>query len=61
MITEYPTAIEEIVTMFQNEQMPNVTRDTQLWILMEVLGGIPEEVGIHTKLRQIIKCKKLIE
>lgn len=44
MISEHPTAIEEIVNTFQSQQMPNVNRETQSWILMEILGAIPEEV-----------------
>lgn len=47
MITEIPTTIEDIVTTFQSQQMPNVSQDTQLWILMEMLGGIPEEVRVN--------------
>lgn len=52
MITEFPSTIEDIVTTFQSQQMPNVSQDTQLWILMEVLGGIPEEVSPHTEFVQ---------
>lgn len=44
MLTDYPSAIEEIVNTFQNQQMPNVSQETQSWILMEILGAIPEEV-----------------
>lgn len=46
MISEHPTAIEDIVNMFQSQQMPNVSQGTQSWILMEILGAIPEEVCI---------------
>lgn len=49
MITEIPTTIEDIVTTFQSQQMPNVSQDTQLWILMEMLGGIPEEVRANVR------------
>lgn len=45
MISEHPTAIEDIVNTFQNEQMPNVGQETQTWILMEILQAIPEEVN----------------
>lgn len=45
MISEHPTAIEDIVNTFQSQQMPNVNQETQSWILMEILGAIPEEVG----------------
>lgn len=44
MITEHPNAIEDIVNTFQSEQMPNVSQETQSWILMEILGAVPEEV-----------------
>lgn len=44
MISEHPNAIEDIVNTFQNEQMPNVSQETQSWILMEILGAVPEEV-----------------
>lgn len=44
MISEHPTAIEDIVNTFQSQQMPNVNQGTQSWILMEILGAIPEEV-----------------
>lgn len=47
MISEHPTAIEDIVNTFQSQQMPNVSRETQSWILMEILGAIPEEVNIQ--------------
>lgn len=45
MISDHPTAIEDIVNTFQNQQMPNVGQETQSWILMEILGAIPEEVS----------------
>lgn len=44
MISEHPNAIEDIVNTFQSEQMPNVSEETQSWILMEILGAVPEEV-----------------
>lgn len=46
MITEHPNAIEDIVNTFQSEQMPNVNQETQSWILMEILGAVPEEVPL---------------
>lgn len=48
MISDHPTAIEEMVNTFQNQQMPNVNQETQSWILMEILGAIPEEVNTFT-------------
>lgn len=44
MISEHPNSIEDIVNTFQSEQMPNVSQETQSWILMEILGAVPEEV-----------------
>lgn len=49
MITEHPTAIEEIINTFQCQKMPNVCQETQQWILMEILGAIPEEVIYNEK------------
>lgn len=46
MIGEYPTTIEDFVSMFHTQQIPNLTQDTQLSILLEVLAGIPEEVSV---------------
>lgn len=48
MISEHPTAIEDIVNTFQSQQMPNVGQGTQSWILMEILGAIPEEVFYYS-------------
>lgn len=49
MIYEWPTAIEDVTNTFQNHLLPNVSVNTQIWIMMEVLCGIPEEVRIlHT-------------
>lgn len=44
VLAEHPTAIEEIVNTFQSQTMPNVDEETQAWILLEILGAIPEEV-----------------
>lgn len=44
MITEHPTAIEEIVNTFHSQKMPNVDEETQTWILLEILSAIPEQV-----------------
>lgn len=43
MLKEWPSAINDVINMFQNEQLPNITRHTQLWILFDVLSGVPEE------------------
>lgn len=45
MLSEWPSAIEDVINTFQNQQIPNVSNETQLWILLEVLQAIPEEVG----------------
>lgn len=45
MLSENPMAIEEILDTLQSQPLPNVSSATQLWILMEVLCGIPEEVS----------------
>lgn len=45
MLADCPTAIEEIINILQTEQLPNIDSNSQLWILFEILGGIPEEVS----------------
>lgn len=45
MLKDWPTAIEDVLNTFQSQQIPNVTPETQLWIMLEVLSGIPEEVN----------------
>lgn len=45
MLSEWPTAIEDIISTFQQQQIPNVSAETQLWIMIEILQGIPEEVS----------------
>lgn len=45
MLGEWPTAIEDVINTFQNQQIPNVTNETQLWIMLEILQAIPEEVS----------------
>ena len=47
MLGEWPTAIEDVINTFQNQQIPNVTNETQLWIMLEILQAIPEEVCIQ--------------
>lgn len=44
MLSEWPSAIEDVINTFQNQQIPNVSNETQLWIMLEVLQAIPEEV-----------------
>ena len=43
MLKEWPSAINDVINMFQNQQLPNITRHTQFWILFDVLSGVPEE------------------
>lgn len=42
---EWPTAIEDVCNTFQNQQLPNLDRNTQTCVMMEVLLGIPEETN----------------
>lgn len=51
MLKEWPTAIEDVTNTFQNLQLPNITQNTQIWIMLEVLCGIPDEV-IFIKLKE---------
>ena len=44
MLADWPTAIEDVINTFKNQQIPNVSSDMQLWIMLEILEGIPEEV-----------------
>ncbi|KAJ6635779.1 Importin-13 [Pseudolycoriella hygida] len=54
MIMEWPTAITDVVNTFQNQKLPNVNENTQVWIMMEVLCGVPEEVtAIHTSVQRV--------
>jgi len=54
MLGEWPGAIEEVINTFQNQRMPNVSADVQLWIMLEVLQAIPEEAQvIHTSVKRV--------
>lgn len=54
MLDDWPRAIEEVIETFQNQRMPNVTSDIQLWIMLEVLQAIPEEAQvIHTSVKRV--------
>ncbi|XP_037040753.1 importin-13 [Bradysia coprophila] len=54
MLSDWPTAIPDVVNTFQNQQLPNVSENTQIWIMMEVLCGVPEEVtAIHTSVQRV--------
>lgn len=48
---EHPTVIEEVTGMFLTEQLGNLSKNTQLEILMSVLEGIPDEAdSVHTRI-----------
>ncbi|XP_001359959.2 importin-13 [Drosophila pseudoobscura] len=54
MLDEWPNAIEEVIDTFQNQRIPNVKPDVQLWIMLEVLTAIPEEAQvIHTSVKRV--------
>ncbi|XP_034486188.1 importin-13 [Drosophila innubila] len=54
MLEDWPCAIEEVIDTFQRQRIPNVTVDVQLWIMLEVLLGIPEEAQIiHTSVKRV--------
>lgn len=54
MLSEWPTAIEDIVNIFHNQQIPNLNENTQMWIMMEILCGIPEEANaIYTSIARV--------
>lgn len=42
----WPNAIPELLFAFQPAQVPSIPPDKALWILLEVLTVIPEEVEI---------------
>ncbi|GAB0088696.1 Importin-13 [Sergentomyia squamirostris] len=53
MLDQWPTAIEDVTNTFQNQQLPNLSVNTQVWIMMEILGGIPEEANaIYTSVQR---------
>ena len=59
MMRHWPNGIEDVVNTFLNQQLPNLDANTQIWILMEVICGIPEEVssGLHS---MQFKCIKIL-
>lgn len=55
MLDDWPTAIEEVIDTFQMQRIPNVSADVQLWIMLEILSGIPEEMQvIHTSVKRVV-------
>uniref|UniRef100_A0A182NUZ9 Importin-13 n=1 Tax=Anopheles dirus TaxID=7168 RepID=A0A182NUZ9_9DIPT len=56
----HPTVIEEVTNMFLHEQLGNLSKVTQIEILMAVLEGIPEEVkNIRTQIPRSVVCEEL--
>lgn len=54
MLKEWPSAISDVINMFQNEQLPNLNQQTQQWILFDVLSGVPEETSsIYTSVARV--------
>lgn len=46
----WPNAFEELVSSFQPYHLPNVEPERVVWILLEILSVIPEEVhNFHIK------------
>lgn len=45
MASEWPTAIEDVINTFQFQEISNGSKDMQIWIMLEVLQAIPEEVS----------------
>lgn len=40
----WPNAFEELVSSFQPQNLPNIESERVIWILLEILTVIPEEV-----------------
>jgi hypothetical protein len=58
MLKEWPSAINEVIDMFLNRQLPNLTQQIQQWILFDVLSGVPEEAcNIITVQRAQVKLE----
>ncbi|XP_030373790.1 importin-13 [Scaptodrosophila lebanonensis] len=54
MLNEWPMAVEEVIDTFQNQRIPNVSADMQIWIMLEVLQAIPEEAqAVHTSVKRV--------
>jgi hypothetical protein len=43
MLKEWPSAIVDVINMFYNQQLPNLSQHTQVWILFDVLAEIPQD------------------
>lgn len=46
MPSHWPNAFEELVSSFQPQHLPNVEPERVIWILLEILTVIPEEVDL---------------
>ena len=44
---DQPTVIEDVINMFTNQQLGNLSKNTQVEILLEVLENIPDEVRMN--------------
>lgn len=44
---EWPTAIEDVVNLFQSKPLSNLSQMTQAWILWEILTGIPDRKNVQ--------------
>nr|CAI5818240.1 unnamed protein product [Callosobruchus analis] len=56
--TYWPNAFEELVSSFQPHHLPNVEPERVIWILLEILTVIPEEIE-HVKFDNIFECIKV--
>lgn len=45
MSLEWPTAIDDVINTFQFQEISNGSKNMQIWIMLEVLQAIPEEVS----------------
>ncbi|XP_055593351.1 importin-13 [Uranotaenia lowii] len=57
---EHQTVIEDVTNMFLNDQLGNLSKNTQLEILMSVLEGIPDEAdSVHTQIPRSLVREQL--
>lgn len=52
---EWPTAIEDIVNLFQSKPLPNVSPMQQAWILWEILAAIPDRKNVQSVVSSVPK------
>lgn len=54
MLKEWPSAIADVIEMFSKQQLATLSQHTQLWILFDVLSGIPEEsLTVFTSVQRV--------